>query len=506
MKTILLTMDSLNRHMLGIYGGKKAQTPNIDRLAKRSVVFDGHWLGSAPCMPARRDMMTGRLNFLERNWGPIEPFDKTLPMILRQNGVFTHMITDHYHYFEIGGEGYCQLFDTWEFIRGQEWDPWVSAVSPPQKPKGHTGRFNAQYEMNKTLFTKDDEYPSPKTFLTACDWLEKNHEAENFFLMLDVFDPHEPFDAADEFLALYETGYSGSEYNWPHYGPATESIDSQNHLINRYLAKLSMADKYLGKLLDVMDKHSLWEDSLFILTTDHGHMLGEHGFNGKSVMHLYNELSHLPLIMHLPGGAFAGKRVGGISQNIDLLPTILEYFNISPPGCIHGQSLINIAEGIHPSKKTALFGYFGKTVNITDGRRTYYRSPAREDNHPCFQYAAMPTSFMNYWGMEGIIKDKGYLNAYHIPEDNMVKSVSGQFLPYTPFPVYKIPCSKEEVKDEGLKYISESLLFDIESDYGQQKPIRDAQIESEMKEMLVAAMKEADAPKEQYERLGLVVS
>ena len=87
MKTILILMDTLQRKMIHAYNpGSEAITPNIDRLAARSVVFDQHYIGSAPCMPARRDILTGRLNFLERNWGPVEPFDITFPALLRQRG------------------------------------------------------------------------------------------------------------------------------------------------------------------------------------------------------------------------------------------------------------------------------------------------------------------------------------------------------------------------------------------------------------------------------------
>ena len=73
MRTVFVLFDSLNRLMLGCYGGTRIPTPNFDRLAKRSVVFDRHYAGSLPCMPARRDMLTGRLSFLHRSWGPLEP-------------------------------------------------------------------------------------------------------------------------------------------------------------------------------------------------------------------------------------------------------------------------------------------------------------------------------------------------------------------------------------------------------------------------------------------------
>ena len=77
MRTILVIFDSLNRNSLGCYGGRSGLTPNIDRFANRSVVFDRHYVGGLPCMPARRDMHTGRLTFLHRAWGPLEPFDNS---------------------------------------------------------------------------------------------------------------------------------------------------------------------------------------------------------------------------------------------------------------------------------------------------------------------------------------------------------------------------------------------------------------------------------------------
>ena len=98
MRTIFVIMDSLNRHYLRCYGNEFAITPNIDRLAQRGTVFDNHFAGSLPCMPARREMLTGRVNFLETPWSPVQPWDECLPTMLReQRGVYSHMITDHYH-------------------------------------------------------------------------------------------------------------------------------------------------------------------------------------------------------------------------------------------------------------------------------------------------------------------------------------------------------------------------------------------------------------------------
>ena len=131
MRAIFCLFDSLNRLALGCYGGQAVATPNFDRFAKRALKFDNHYVGSLPCMPARRDLHTGRLNFMHRSWGPLEPFDNSCPELLKQAGVYTHLITDHLHYFENGGWGYANAFDSWDFVRGQEYDALKVMVRPP---------------------------------------------------------------------------------------------------------------------------------------------------------------------------------------------------------------------------------------------------------------------------------------------------------------------------------------------------------------------------------------
>ena len=138
MRTVFVLFDSLNARALSVYGGQLS-TPNFDRLARHTVTFDNHYIGSMPCMPARRDMHTGRLCFMHRSWGPLEPFDDSFPAILKDSDVYTHLVSDHYHYFEDGGATYHSRYTTWDFIRGQEADQWVAMVKPPMD------RFREQY-------------------------------------------------------------------------------------------------------------------------------------------------------------------------------------------------------------------------------------------------------------------------------------------------------------------------------------------------------------------------
>lgn len=486
MKTIVILMDSLNREMLSIYNKNSwVKTPNIERLAEKSVIFNNHWLGSAPCMPARRDIFTGRLNFLERGWGPIEPFDITLQECLRKSDIFTHITTDHNHYTEIGGEGYMQLFNTWDMHRGQEFDPWVSKVAQPELPKEYLGKVHKQYELNRTLFNGDRDYPTPRTFESAAQWLEVNKDSNNYLLMVEAFDPHEPFDCPEEYLDMYLDDYDGPHFNWSTYDRVTESYEAIKHLQKTYAATLTMADKWLGKMLDVLDKYNMWKDHLIIFTTDHGHLLGEHGWTGKNIMHAYNELAHLPMLIHLPGSISSGKRVDGLTQNIDLMPTILDYYGLEIPNSVNGKSLKGILEGtISSVRDAAIYGWHGKAINITDGKYTYFRAPVNKKNLPCFHYFSMPTTIWSYMGRE------------------VAESIEmGRFLYHTDYPVYKMEATYRE---QEIDNILETQLFDIEKDYYQQKPLDNKSIEKYMTNKLIYEMVEASSPIEQFKRVGLV--
>ena len=124
MKAVMLMFDSLNREMLEPYGCDWVKTPNFRRLAEHSVCFDQCYAGSLPCMPARRELQTGRYNMLHRSWGPMEPFDDSMPELLKNNNIYTHLISDHVHYWEDGGATYHYRYNSWENIRGQEGDMW----------------------------------------------------------------------------------------------------------------------------------------------------------------------------------------------------------------------------------------------------------------------------------------------------------------------------------------------------------------------------------------------
>ncbi|MEM6333245.1 MAG: sulfatase [Planctomycetota bacterium] len=486
MKAVVVLLDSLNRAYLPAYGCDWVKTPHIDRLAARSIAFDNHWLGSAPCMPARRDMMTGRYNFLERGWSGLEPFDVTLPQMLSAQGVHSHIETDHAHYVNGGGEFYHTSFKTWQLHRGQETDRLPSTIADPPKPD-HDGNWKPQIIKNRRRWQDNEaEMPTPKTFQGAVDWLRMNPSEDDYLLWVEAFDPHEPFEAPARYIELYEAAYEGKFYDSSGYERVAEDSPETRHLRALYAATLTMADHWLGKLLDEIESQGGFDDTLIILTTDHGHLLGEHGCTGKTRWHSWNQLAHLPLLIHLPGDEHAGQRRDALTQNIDLVPTLLEFFGAPPAERpIHGESWWPaIRDGEPTRRRGALYGTFGKTVSVTDGQHTYLRGIGTPDNQPLYEYFLMPTTFHSRF------------NA-----DRIRSSEFGPFLAWTDCPVLRRPTDARQPGDDPELYTTR--LHSLRDDYAQEHNLAGTELEARYVDLLRACMQDADAPAEQFVRLGM---
>ncbi|MBT4503119.1 MAG: sulfatase [Gemmatimonadetes bacterium] len=482
MRTVFLVMDSLNRHYLNAYGTSWIQTPNLDRLAQRSLVFDNHYCCSMPCMPARRDMFTGRINFLETPWSPLMPWDDCLqPELRRQKETYSHMITDHYHYFHSGGECYHTRFDSWEFQRGQESDVWYPLVDPPEPP-AHHGRNSRAYWVNREFADSetDEDYPTPQCFLRGVEFLENNHQADNWHLHVEVFDPHEPFACPTKYRELYDDTWAADyHFDWPNYAPVEEDTAAVEHIRKSYAGSLTMADHYLGRFLDKMDEYDMWKDTVVVLTTDHGHLLGEHGFWAKNYMFDYQELVHIPLMISAP--EVAPRRVDALTSTIDLMPTLMEVHQAELPPHVHGRSLAHLftQEGKHHD--AVLYGYFGKDVNMTDGHYTYCRQPLPDST--LYHHTLMPCSFSNFNGRQ-----------------QLASAECGLFLKNT----YDIPHLRFEVASHPHHGAPDfNPIYDIGADPQQQRPIHDEELESRLAAQMKDLLERYEAPKCQYPRLGL---
>lgn len=485
MKAILLLFDSLNRHLLSPYGCDWTKTPNFQRLAQHSVQFDRCYVGSMPCMPARRELHTGRYNFLHRSWGPLEPFDDSMPELLKQHGVYTHLISDHQHYWEDGGATYHTRYNSWECVRGQEGDPWKAMVQPPDIPP-HLGQASRQDTVNRAWFQAGHDRPLTQVFDLADQFLQANHSADNWFLHIEPFDPHEPFFVPEEFQTIYPDGYDGPSFDWPPYDHVTEPLSAASHCKNQYAALLSMCDRYLGRLLDRMDQWDLWKDTMLIVTTDHGFLLGEHGWWAKNRPPFYEELSHIPLFIWDPRTNLTGTRRQSLVQTIDLAPTLLHFFGLSPTADMQGHELSPVIEGDCPVRDAALFGMFGAHVCITDGRYALYR--ADRPAAPLYEYTLLPLR----------------QRARCAPSELRDMTLDPPFSFTKGCYVLKIPARRDfypcmsTAEGENV-----DLLFDLEKDPAQQTSLHDSAVEDRLLRRMAELMAENDAPPEQFARVGL---
>jgi arylsulfatase A-like enzyme len=498
-KAILLMFDSLNRHMLPPYGCDWIHAPNFKRLAEKSVTFDNSWVGSMPCMPARRDLQTGRYNFLHRSWGPLEPFDDSFVAQLKKKDVYTHLVSDHYHYWEAGGATYHTQYNSWEFSRGQEGDPWKGEVKPPDIPD-HVGEFEGfrsklfkQDWVNRKYMADEEQHSQSRTFEQGVEFIRTNHDADQWLLHIEAFDPHEPFFSHQKYKDLYPHEYKGRHFDWPNYNKVKESPEEVQHAINEYAALLSMCDASLGKLLDTMDELDLWQDTMLIVATDHGFLLGEHEWWAKGRMPWYNELAHTPLFIWDPRSGRQNVRTDSLAQFTDLAPTLLEYFGVDIPESVTGVSLRETLETGKATRDAVLFGIHGGHVNVTDGKYVYLRAPVNADNSPLYNYTLMPTH-MNHLFTVDELQNVELAEPFDFTKG--IRTLKVDALTY-------IKGRSIGVEPYILAHQFGTLLFDIEADPQQEQPIQEPEIERQMVAKLVRLMRQHDAPAEQYERLGL---
>jgi arylsulfatase A-like enzyme len=486
MKAVMLMFDSLNRHMLPNYGCDWVHAPNFKRLAEHSATFDNSYVGSMPCMPARRELHTGRLNFLHRSWGPIEPFDDSMPEILKSNGIWSHLASDHYHYWEEGGCNYHTRFKTWEISRGQEGDPWIGDLNIPSVPNPNPLRKGPpiiQDWINRGHITDKSEMPQAKTVELGLSFMKRNAKCDKWFLQIETFDPHEPYFVPEKYRKLYDYDFSKCTNDWPPYAPVNDRELSKHYqMLNAAL--ISMCDEYLGKVLDAMDSLDLWKDTMLIVNTDHGFLLGEHDWWGKCAMPFYNEIANSPLFIWDPRHGVMNQRRESLVQTIDLPASILEYFGIPLPKDMQGKPLSETIRSDKPVREAALFGLFGAQVNCTDGKYVYMRGPAIPDNTPIYEYTLMPTHMRRTFEVEELHQIERLQEPFSFTKGCRTMKITGR--PWT-----------------GDASRGKTVLYDMKSDPKQLNPIEDKAVEEKMCRHMVKLMKENDAPVEQFTRLGL---
>ena len=435
----------------------KVETPNMERLARRGTVFDNAYCGSTPCMPARRDIYTGRFEFLWRGWGPLNDEDADLPCQIsgpadysnrsiakkiKEDSRISYLVTDHFHLWECGAGNYHFGYTGCELIRGHEGDMWNTAPIEVPCPNDSRMTFDERHFRNAYLTRKSEEdYFAAQVFTKASEWLEANRSLKNFYLHIDCFDPHEPWDPPEKYLKMFdERGYDVPDWKAraPYdYWENTMKEEQYHHLRARYAATVVFLDHWFGKLLDTIDNLDLWKDTLVIFSTDHGTFNGDFGRMGKLQTHEYDACGHIPLIIYHPVYGH-GERRSQLVQPVDFYPTVLNAVGKSLPrnasnmnrdevlgglrdrndgkvkagansaddflrllmqpgmDSIHGVDILPVFE--NKDAKThdyAIMGQYGKSVSITDGHWILHQSPV-EGNAPLYWHDYCLARFLRY--------------------------------------------------------------------------------------------------------------
>lgn len=352
---VWIVLDTLRADHVGAYAGDdaQAQTPVLDALAHDSLLFEQVFPESMPTLCIRRAMYTGRRTFPFRDyhvqkgdlvrlpgWQAIPEEHPTGTEILRREGFRTALFTDTYHYFK-PGMNFHRGFDEYHFIRGQEADPFRTAPArahsmDPYMVEGMRGKgvevILDAYLKNVDDWRHEEDHFAPQVFSGAMRWLEANRDAERFFMVVDCFDPHEPWDPPSHYVDLYDPDYHGPKVILPMYGPSDYLTERQlEHMRALYAGEVTMVDRWLGHFLDRLAELGLDEDTLVMVTSDHGHSLGEHGIIGKIPWGMYPELMDSILMVKHPGGERAGERKRGYVAHHDMLPATLGMLEITPP-------------------------------------------------------------------------------------------------------------------------------------------------------------------------------
>ncbi|MEM7538374.1 MAG: sulfatase [Chloroflexota bacterium] len=345
--------------------GMTVRTPALDKFSERAVSLSRLYTASFPTIPHRTDFTTGRYGW---PWYPWQ--DRRLssanhaPDMLREAGYVSQLLGDCPHLFPAH---FNQGFDAAYALRGQEGDlsflrmnRRIEQTMPPEKTRFERNKFQKRNLpdlhrwTNSHWRTEMDTFP-PRTAGLAVEWLEENYQYHPFFLWVDFFDPHEPWDPPEYMVNRYDPAYTGTPMIHPNYGMASSlSADEQRNLRAHYCAEAELVDRWVGRIFQKIDVLALWDNSIVVFMSDHGMCLGEHNRTGKSNISegderwwpLYPEIAHIPFMVAAPG-LEGGRTVDAIIQPPDILPTLLELagVDVTPSDPFHGKSFAAALRG-----------------------------------------------------------------------------------------------------------------------------------------------------------------
>jgi arylsulfatase A-like enzyme len=374
---ILINADTFRYDNLFDRAAMPVRTPNLDAFSRRAVSMERFYSGSFPTIPERTELISGHYNWPWYAWRPLAE-KNVLPRLLAGRGYVTQLLCDCPHLFNAN---FHTTFHAAYTLRGQEGDSYflrmnmpIGEAMPREKTRtGHHFQDRNLVDLHRwTNFAwrgEEDTFP-PRTASLAVRWLEENDRFRPFFLNVEFFDPHEPWDPPEYLVRRYDPGYTGRPMLHPNYGKATDYTPEElRNLRAHYCAEAELVDRWVGRIFQKIDDLGLWDSTIVIFTTDHGTSLGEHNRTGKTNINdhddrrwpLYPEIAHIPCLVAAPG-LRGGRSLDLLAQPVDLLPTLLDLagLEVTPPEPFHGGSFAPALRGESqpPLREFAASGQF----------------------------------------------------------------------------------------------------------------------------------------------------
>ncbi len=338
---ILLIIDTLRADRLGSYGYGKNTTASIDKIAEQGVVFENAYVPWSKSLPSHASIMTSmypQSHGAFPNGEYLDPKLQTLAKILKKHGYktgafVTNELVGNQYNFDLG-------FDT--FIDFAELDYENTSL----------GMWVRMFNLIKLL-----DYVSYNDIYTqlALIWLDKNKNKNRpFFLWMQWLHPHTPYQPQKKFLERFENNYSGiadgskQQIQLIIHKKLRLSKEDQEHYEALYDAEVAYSDYQVGRVIDKLKSLDLLENSLLIITSDHGENLYEHGLEYQH-SGVYDSSVRIPVIFHLPGKLPKNKRIIEVIESIDILPTTLDILEIPLPVQFQGKSALSLIHGKKPN-------------------------------------------------------------------------------------------------------------------------------------------------------------
>ena len=381
---VVVCLDTLRCDMIRHVGVDWMRTPNIDRLAKQSVIFENCYAEGLPTQQVRRAFFTGMRSFpwrfdmdvsglwpTLRGWHRIPPEQPTMAEILLDEGYTSALIGDTPHMFRAGN--FTRGFTCFDWIRGQESDNYktgpLSAIDlakhfKPGAAATQPMRMLAQYLLNVKDRKVEDDYFCAQVFAKSAQWLEENLDGQPLFLWVDSFDPHEPWDPPRQYADLYCPDYQGPELIQVQADKGLTAKEKER-IKALYCGEVTFVDRCLGRLLDKIESLGLKENTIIMFVTDHGTELFDHGGLHKGGQKLFSYITRQAWFIYHPAHELRDRRVKAFVQDHDLFPTALRLLGVRH-GPVDGIDVWPLATGEADAVRDHVITGYGDFASVRD--------------------------------------------------------------------------------------------------------------------------------------------